>query len=184
MERNQNKPTITNLIVIIFISVIIFGILGYYIANNRKTSTAVSTPVPIISTQTSEIGPNVSPQITSSPSPNTFPSPNTKRSGIYGLVTIGPICGGGVRIPPEPKCADKPYSAVISIQTTDGKEVTRVTSATDGKYTVFLSAGKYNLVPLPPSGNDAIPPRGGTITVTVEKDSMTKADISYDSGIR
>lgn len=99
-------------------------------------------------------------------------------------MTIGPTCGGPVYFPPKPECADKPYRAVISIQTTDGKEVTRVTSATDGKYTVFLSAGKYNLVLPSTSGNGTIPPRGGTITVTIENDSMPKADIRYNSGLR
>lgn len=99
-------------------------------------------------------------------------------SGIYGIVTIGPINpvekGGEINY--------KPYQATIIIKTEDSlAEIERFTSNIDGTFKVYLKPGKYILEPL--KSNEPFP-FGKPVEVEVKPSQFTKINISLDTGIR
>jgi hypothetical protein len=86
------------------------------------------------------------------------------------------------KIPPDPRCADRPVAgAGIVVTDAAGREVARVRSAIDGAYVVSVPAGTYTLTPQPVEGllRTAAPQ-----TVTVAAGSSVTADLAYDTGIR
>jgi hypothetical protein len=93
----------------------------------------------------------------------------------------GPICPVE-RIPPDPACAPRPVSgAVIVIRDGSGSEVTRVTTAADGRWSVAVPAGLYVVEPQPVKGlMGGAPPT----EVTVAAGAITPLDVVYDTGIR
>lgn len=100
-------------------------------------------------------------------------------SGIRGMVLMGPMCP--VARPDQP-CPDQPYEAVIVVKNATGEEVSRTTSAPDGRFSLDLPPGTYRIVPLSPP--DSPFPFAGELTVTVSPAVWTMLDISYDTGIR
>jgi hypothetical protein len=54
------------------------------------------------------------------------------KSGIHGVVTMGPSCPVE-RMPPDPNCADRPLAATFSIDTPAGTHVAEVSSGADGR---------------------------------------------------
>jgi len=105
-----------------------------------------------------------------------LPSTDT---GVSGLVTIGPQCPV---VQEDSPCPDAPYQATMVIEDEGGDELTRVTSAEDGRFEVALMPGSYTLVPQSP--NAGAPPQAGEQQVEVVGGEYTEVLISYDSGIR
>jgi hypothetical protein len=99
-------------------------------------------------------------------------------SGIYGIVTIGPI----KPVEREGEINYKPYQATIIIKTEDGLvEIKRFTSNNDGTFKVYLKSGKYILEPL--KSNEPYP-IGSPVEVEVKPNQFSEVNISYDTGIR
>ena len=99
-------------------------------------------------------------------------------SGIYGIVTIGPINP----VESQGKINYKPYQATIIIKTEDSlAEIERFTSNSDGTFKVYLKPGKYILEPL--KSNEPFP-FGKPIEVEVKPNRFTEVNISLDTGIR
>ena len=99
-------------------------------------------------------------------------------SGIYGIVTIGPI----KPVEREGEINYKPYQANIIIKTEGGLvEIKRFTSNNDGTFKVYLKPGKYILEPL--KSNEPYP-IGIPVEVEVKPNQFTEINISYDTGIR
>ena len=71
------------------------------------------------------------------------------QSGVAGLVTLGPNCPV---IQQDNPCPDTPFEAELVITTSEGVEVTRTSSGTDGRYRVAVVPGEYVIVPQSPSG--------------------------------
>src|SRR5260221_7103563 len=91
------------------------------------------------------------------------PSGGGGDSGIEGSVFLGPICPVK-RIPPDPKCADKPYAATIIVKdSTNQAEITQFTSDASGHFKVALAPGSYWLDPV----GGTMPPIGRSLQVTV-----------------
>jgi hypothetical protein len=109
---------------------------------------------------------------------STTPTPDGS-SGIYGQVSIGPMCPV-VKI--DEPCPDKPYQATLSVLTTSGDLVTRFTTDTDGKFKVSLVPGEYILRPETPE-NMALP-IAQEQPFNVISGQFTELNVSYDSGIR
>ncbi len=105
--------------------------------------------------------------------------PSQGRAGIQGLVTLGPLCPVARQDQP---CSDRPYAALILITDTDGKEVARVMSGQDGRYSQILPPGTYRVVPQTPPDN--ILPFAADLTVLINAGEWPTLDISYDTGIR
>ena len=101
------------------------------------------------------------------------------RSGVRGLVTIGPMCPVLQKGVP---CPDLPFSAKIVVEDEAGVAVARVVSEDDGTFQIELGAGSYILVPELP--NPGAPPTASQQAVEVVADVYTEVLIQYDSGIR
>ncbi len=103
-------------------------------------------------------------------------------SGVEGIVTLGPTCPVE-RIPPDPKCADKPYSTtiqVISIGSPVSSPFATVESDKEGKYKIMLPPGEYALQPT----GGSVMPRCETKNIKVEQSKILTVNLTCDSGIR
>jgi len=101
------------------------------------------------------------------------------KSGIHGVVTIGPSCPVE-RMPPDPKCADRPQAATFSIDTPAGAHVADVSSGADGEFTMRLPADTY-VISL--RGTAAMPTMAAQ-TFVVSGNKYTELVLKLDSGIR
>jgi len=102
---------------------------------------------------------------------------NTTTSGLYGQVTIGPMCPVMQANVP---CPDKPYQATITVLSQNRARVTQFTTDAQGTFKIGLKPGAYILVPESPN----VMPSAGEQAVTVQAGLFTQVNISYDSGIR
>lgn len=98
-------------------------------------------------------------------------------SGVRGSVSMGPTCPVE-RDPPDPACADRPYSTSISISH-NGATFAVAQSALDGTYSIALPPGAYTLHT---TGNKML--RCAPVDVVVPAAGYVRADISCDTGIR
>ena len=99
-------------------------------------------------------------------------------SGIYGIVTIGPI----KPVEREGEINYKSYQAAIVIKTGDGlKEIEQFTSNNDGTFKIYLKPGKYILEPLKSSEPFPI---GTSVEAEVKPNQFTEIHLSFDTGIR
>ncbi len=102
------------------------------------------------------------------------------RSGIEGVVTLGPTCPpSGLQSP----CPDRPFEATIDILDAGGTQIiaTAVSDA-DGRFRVPLAPGTYVIRPRQSSGR--LPASVQPERVTVGTDQYSTVEIEYDSGIR
>jgi hypothetical protein len=100
-------------------------------------------------------------------------------SGIYGRVTIGPVCPV-VRV--GEACPDKPYQATLIILTASGDKVARIVTDADGNFRVSLAPGDYILRPETPPNQPL--PIAQEQQFTVAKGQFAELRVTYDSGIR
>lgn len=100
-------------------------------------------------------------------------------SGIYGRVTIGPMCPVVTQNSP---CPDEPYQTTVAVLDESGDEVTTFETAEDGAFLLNLFPGRYTLVPEQP--NQGAPPTAAERIVDVPQGTRVEVNISYDSGIR
>ena len=98
-------------------------------------------------------------------------------SGVKGQALIGPMCP--VMREGE-SCPDKPYQTTLIILTLDGREVTRLETDAEGKFSINLLPGDYVLHP--ENGNRI--PFAGDVPFTVIENQFTNVIITFDSGIR
>lgn len=104
----------------------------------------------------------------------------TKAGSISGSVTMSPTCPVE-RIPPDPKCAPRPYSVTIEIRPGGKTTVLKtIKSDAEGKFNAELAAGSYDLHPV----IGAIFPRCNDVSIEVFAGQNSIADISCDTGIR
>jgi hypothetical protein len=101
---------------------------------------------------------------------------------VGGRAVAGPVCPVE-RIPPDPACAPRPViGAVMVITASDGHEVVRTTTDTDGRWTANLRAGAYTLTPQAVTGLlGRARPLQFTVSTTA---SSVGLDVTYDTGIR
>lgn len=100
---------------------------------------------------------------------------------LIASVHAGPTCPVQ-RQPPVPACADRPVrGAEVLILDATGHQVATATSGADGRFTLGLAAGHYQLVARPVGTLRAPPP----VEVDVRAGVTTgPVDIAYDTGIR
>lgn len=98
---------------------------------------------------------------------------------LRGYVHVGPTCPVE-RIPPDPNCAEKPYSVSIEIHYPDEQLYKIIKSGADGRFSVVLPAGDYILRPQVAN----VLPACSEARVTIMAKQTTNVDISCDSGIR
>jgi putative hemolysin len=112
---------------------------------------------------------------------STCPAETTKKnSGVRGTVELGPVCPVE-RIPPDPRCAPKPYSTLINIvKPGSNLVITPVQSDSNGAFSISLDPGIYTLQA---KGGDAMP-RCSSVSVEVKKGQYSSVTILCDTGIR
>ncbi len=112
--------------------------------------------------------------------PGPDPSDAPVETGIEGIVVMGPMCPGPVRI--GTPCPDQPYQARITVLDEQGQEVARFQSQPDGHFIAALAPGIYILRPEPPWPGAL--PRGKEQTVGIIDGQLTQVRITYDTGMR
>ncbi len=101
-------------------------------------------------------------------------------SGISGTVLLGPICPV-MKIPPDPKCADKPYSTSINVMKSgSSKVIKKIQSDKNGSFLFVIEPGIYVLQ----ANSDNVLPRCGEVSVEARSGQYINTEISCDTGIR
>ncbi len=99
---------------------------------------------------------------------------------VTGTVLAGPTCPVE-RIPPDPRCADRPVSgAEIFFVSDPGDSVGGALSDGDGRFSIALPAGRYTLTPQPVRGLLGTAP----VQVIVIHGADIEVTLRYDTGIR
>ena len=99
-------------------------------------------------------------------------------SGVTGSVGLSPGC-------PGPEIKDQPCTKPLAgkevqLLNSAGKVVGKATTGDDGKFTINAKHGKYALKIIV----DAMYPKCPMTEVTIKRHSITKTNISCDSGMR
>ncbi|MGJ7918494.1 hypothetical protein ACI48D_23870 [Massilia sp. LXY-6] len=97
-------------------------------------------------------------------------------SGIDGKVILRPV----TPVEQPGTINQRPYEAIITVETATGRVVASVRSDSAGRFRIILEPGTYVLHP----ASEAIYPHAPAQTVTVTQDQFTPVRIVYDSGIR
>lgn len=100
-------------------------------------------------------------------------------SGIHGIVLLGPMCPVEQANSP---CPDAPMQIEVRIIDEHGAEIAKAQSGADGRFTVMLDPGTYELVAVLPAGGGSRSAQ--PVTVTVSAHSFAEAKVLVDSGIR
>ena len=101
-------------------------------------------------------------------------------SGVRGTVLLGPTCPVQ-RMPPDPACADKPYSAKISVYRAGASALyAEGKSDESGIFQFSLPPGSYTLK----ATSGTVYPRCNPADVTVWPSGYATTTISCDTGIR
>ena len=104
----------------------------------------------------------------------------TGESGIEGQAMISPSHPGPVR---QGESGTAPYKTTLVIwNASDGREVTRVETGSDGRFRVVLKPGTYRVGS--PQQTGRFLPRGNEETVTVTAGKFAKLTLNFDSGMR
>jgi hypothetical protein len=155
--------------IVAIVVVLIAGVgmaLAYHRVNNDKVGNYAQVP-----------------SSTPTPTPTvTVTSTPTVKSGIEGTVLLGPTCPV-MRNPPDPQCADKPYSTALAVTTSDGSETIKTFhSDAAGKFMVELPPGMYSIRSV--SGTSMLPRCGVNAVVTVRAGGYSNVTVYCDTGIR
>jgi hypothetical protein len=109
-------------------------------------------------------------------------SPPAAATGrLSGSAVAGPTCPV-VTDPPQSGCAGRPVpDATLVIVDSSGNRVTTVTTDADGRFTLDLAPGSYEVQPQPVDGLMGTAP---PVRVTITRDEPAEVTLSYDTGIR
>lgn len=103
-----------------------------------------------------------------------------ERSGVRGVVMIGPSCPD-MQNPPADKCADKPYATSVVVYKIGSKKPFVLTNSDQaGHFVIPLPPGSYSLT----AGVESSLPRCGSVTVTVPRGEFASTTVACDSGVR
>jgi hypothetical protein len=86
-----------------------------------------------------------------------------------------------MRDPPDPACADRPYTGTLQVSRTDGTNVADVSPDADGTFSIALPPGIYRIGTPPTS---SMLPRCDSVDVTVVPNQYADVHVSCDTGIR
>src|SRR3954447_5198934 len=104
-------------------------------------------------------------------------------TGIRGHATSSPTCPVET-MPPQPGCAPRGFKARVRVtRVSDGKLVSRVTTASDGRFRIALRPGRYRVLVRPANGG-RLPRCPGAKAAKVGRSGYTRVAIECDSGIR
>ena len=104
-------------------------------------------------------------------------NPTPRGSGIEGQVLIGPMCPV---VQQGQACPDQPYPATLTVNSSNGIQITQFQTDEQGRFKVPLAPGEYILHPESPNGL----PFAGDQPFIIETGRYTQLTVHYDSGIR
>ena len=104
-------------------------------------------------------------------------TPTPTDSGIEEQALIGPVCPV---VQAGQDCADRPYQAVLTINSPKGERIVQVQTDENGMFKIPLAPGEYILHPESPSAL----PFASEQSFVVEEGKYTQIIVNYDSGIR
>lgn len=108
------------------------------------------------------------------------PSPVVTETGIRGTAMLGPTCPV-VRNPPDPKCADKPYTGSFTVFDVGGHALRNFATDTSGKFIFAISPGDYVIRQ---ASSVSMLPRCADTKASVPASGFATVAISCDTGIR
>lgn len=146
-----------------------------YLFYGHRVSIVSVTPLPV---STKKIATREY-RVTISVVPGDNASGDKNTGTIKGLVTLSPICPVE-RMPPEPKCAPKPYQTEVKVFNAKGSKIIKSTqTGSDGSFSVTLPIGNYKIQ----AGAENRLPSCLPVVVTLPAGTIS-VDISCDTGIR
>jgi hypothetical protein len=104
-------------------------------------------------------------------------NPTPADSGVQGQVFIGPMCPV---VQEGQECPDKPYQAVLTVNSPTGERIVQIQTEKDGTFQIPLPPGEYILHPESPN----VMPFASEQAFTIEEGKFTQIVVTYDSGIR
>jgi hypothetical protein len=109
-------------------------------------------------------------------------TPSVATQTITGVVAAGPTCPV-VNDPRDPSCEDQPVAgARIVVLDVDGREVAIAVTGAEGRFSIELEPGRYELVAQPMEGLLGTPAPVSLVVVEgVDPEPIT---LVYDTGIR
>jgi hypothetical protein len=100
-------------------------------------------------------------------------------TGATGYAHVGPTCPVE-RMPPDPACADRPWSGAFVVESASGSRVAYFASGADGRFSVELPPGDYHVRLRDADRLPSLAP----VAFSVRADAWTTLDLALDSGIR
>ena len=100
--------------------------------------------------------------------------------GVEGVATLGPTCPVQ-RIPPDPSCADKPFTSQLKVVNGSGATVKTFTPDSTGAFRVVLPAGTYSITQ---AGTSMLPRCSSPSFTVLANKPATGVAVSCDTGIR
>lgn len=158
------------LVPIVIILAIVAG-CSVLLARTHRPVTPLSTPPSTTGTSST---------VTATTTPKPLPKPSAQGI-VRGQVLLGPTCPVE-RIPPDPRCAPKPYQTSIRVQSTNPSVSSiTITSNASGAFSVSLDPGTYTLRAL---GGNTTPPTCREMQVHVSSGQTQDIVLECDTGIR
>ena len=102
----------------------------------------------------------------------------TSGTGVRGTAHVGPTCPVETS-PPDPACADRAYAGHFVVETVGGNRVAEFTTGSDGRYSVALPPGSYQVRLRDGNAMPSMAPQPFTV-----RDGWSLLDLALDSGIR
>jgi hypothetical protein len=100
-------------------------------------------------------------------------------SGIEGRVVAAPTCPVETG---DPACEPRPVAATVIVTSLDRSTEERVDSDADGRFTIGLPPGEYEIYAKATDGEGRLTPR--PMRVTVKHGATTRVQVVLDTGIR
>jgi len=168
------------IIVVILIAVVLAGVAcGYFW---QKLNHAKQNINKIACTMEAKLCPDGSYVSRTGPNCEFTECPAVKLSGITGIALLGPMCPVE-KIPPDPKCADRPYKTDLVATSPGGTQIfQQFSSDINGKFSVDLPPGDYIIESVPDGKIFSHCQSQGAIAV--EKNKYTNITLHCDTGIR
>jgi hypothetical protein len=169
-------------LIVVLVIIILAGVAGGYFWQQLNPAKQKQNIEKIACTMEAKLCPDGSYVSRTGPNCEFAECPAVKLSGITGTALLGPMCPVE-KIPPDPKCADRPYKTDLVATSPDGTQIfQQFSSDTNGKFSVDLVPGEY-AISSSNSGN-IFSHCSSQGTIKVEKGKYTDITLHCDTGIR